>query len=135
MAPHLVLQVLDGLARRVPAATDIAEYLVGGLAAVEPLGEHDMQRLVRDLGERVPRRDLDGADADRTLTVPAGLLVLHHDGEDLVRREPAGLIQQPLRRRFQDARNKPSAHLRAAGITPGGIEGETTDRLTVAYDV
>ena len=73
----------------VPAAADIAEHLLGHLAAVEALGQHAMQRLVGDLGDRVPDRDLDGADADRALGMAAGLLVLHHDGEDFVRLEIA----------------------------------------------
>ncbi len=94
MAAHLVLQVLRGLARRIPAAADIAKYLAGDLAAVEALGENDMQRLLRDLGERIPDRDLDGADADGALAVSAGFLVLHHDGEDFLGREIAGAIEQ-----------------------------------------
>ena len=78
-----------------------------------------------DLGHRVPHRDLDGADADRALAMAAGFLVLHHHGEDLFRREIiAGVVEQRLRIGLQDARNEPRAHLRAAGVAPGGIEGE-----------
>ena len=94
MPPHLVLQVLGGLARRVPAAADIAEHLVRHLAAVVALGQHAMQRLACDLGDRVPDRDLDGADADRALAVAAGFLVPHHHGEDFFRIEiVAGLVR------------------------------------------
>ena len=135
MAAHLVLQILGGLARRIPAAADIAEHFVGDLAAVEALGQHAVQRLVGDLGDGVPDRDLDGADADRALGMPAGLFVLHHDGEDFFRREIAGVIEQRVGRRFEDARNKPRAHLRAAGIAAGGIEGEAAHRLAGALDV
>ena len=135
MAAHLVLQVLGGLARRVPAAADIAEHFVGALAAVEALGEQHMQRLVGDLGERVPDRDLDGADADRALGMPAGFLVLHHDGEAFVRRELAGVVEQAVGRCFQDARNETRAHLRAAGVAAGGIEGKAADRLAGAHHV
>ncbi len=97
MAAHLVLQILGGLARRVPAAADVAEHLVGDLAAIEALGQHHVQRLLRDLGDGVPDRDLDGADADRTLGMAAGLFVLHHDGEEFFRREIAGVIEQQSR--------------------------------------
>ena len=89
MAAHLVLQVLGGLAGRVPAAADIAEHFLGALAAVEALGQQHVQRLVGDLGERVPDRDLDGADADRALGMAARFLVLHHRGEAFLRRESA----------------------------------------------
>ena len=98
MAAHLVLQILRGLARRIPAAADIAEHFVGDLAAVVALGEHAVQRLVGDLGDRVPHRDLDGADADRALAVAAGFLVAHHRGENFFRREiVAGVVEQRLR--------------------------------------
>ena len=85
MPAHLVLQILGGLARRVPAAADVAEHLVHHLAAVVALGQHAMQRLAFDLGDGVPHRDLDGADADRALAVAAGLFVAHHHGEDFRR--------------------------------------------------
>ena len=106
------------------------------LAAVVALGEHAMQRLALDLGDRVPHRDLDGADADRALAVPAGLLVPHHHGEDFLRIEiVAGLVEQRFRIGLQDARDESRAHLRAAGIAAGGVEGEARDRLAVADDV
>ena len=125
MAAHLVLQVLGGLARRIPAAADVAEHLVGDLAAVVALGQQAMQRLAGDLGDRVPDRDLDGADADRALAVAAGFLVLHHHGEDFLRIEiVAGLVEQRLRIGLEDARDEARAHLRAAGVAAGGVEGE-----------
>jgi hypothetical protein len=135
VAAHLVLQILGGLARCIPAAADVAEHLVGDLAAVEALGQHAVQRLLRDLGDGVPDCDLDGADADRAFGMPAGLLVLHHDGKDFIRCEVAGGIEQRVGRRFENARNKPCPHLRAAGIASGGIEGETANRLAEALDV
>ena len=135
MAAHLVLQVLGGLARRVPAAADVAEHFLGALAAVEALGQQHVQRLVGDLGERVPDRDLDGADADRALRVAARLLVLHHGGEAFVRREQAGVVEQRLGLGFQDARDEARAHLRAAGIAAGGVEGIAAHRLAGAHNV
>ncbi len=95
MALHLVGQILGGFAGRIPAAADIAKNLVGDFAAVVALGKQPMQRLFRDLGDRVPDRDLDGADADRALAVAAGFFVLHHHGEDFFRRKIiAGLVEQ-----------------------------------------
>ena len=46
----------------------------------------------------------------------------------------AGLVEQRSRIGFQDARNEPRAHLRAAGVASGGVEGETGDRFAVADD-
>jgi len=84
---------LRGLARCVPAAADIAEHLVRHLAAVVALGEHGVQRLFRDLGDRVPDRDFDRADADRAFAVAAGLFIAGHHREDFLRREiVAGLV-------------------------------------------
>ena len=107
MAAHLVLHVGERLARRVPAAADVAEHLVGDLAAVVALGQHAVQRLAGDLGDRVPHGDLDGADRDRALAVAAGLLALHHAGEDFLRIEiVAGGIQQRFRLGLEDARDE-----------------------------
>jgi hypothetical protein len=39
MTAHLVLQILRGLARRIPAAADVAEYFLRHLAVVVALGE------------------------------------------------------------------------------------------------
>jgi hypothetical protein len=50
MAAHLVLHVLEGLSWRVPAAADIAEHLVRGLAAAVALGQQAVQRQACDLG-------------------------------------------------------------------------------------
>ncbi len=98
MAAHLVLQVRDGFAGRIPAAADVAEHFVDRPAAVVALGEQPMQRLSGDLGDRVPDRDLDGADADRALAVAAGFFVLHHDGEDFFRRE---IVARVVEQRFR----------------------------------
>jgi hypothetical protein len=95
-----------------------------------------MQRLFRDLGDRVPHRDLDGADADRALAVAAGFLVLHHDGEDFFRRKiVAAVVDERFRRGFEDARNKACAHLRAAGVAAGRIERESRNWPAVADHV
>ena len=135
MALHLVAQFRDALARRVPAAADIDEAFVQHLAARDFRQQH-VQRLVVDLGDRVPHRHLDRADADRALRVPAGLFVAHHDGEDLVGGEiAAGIVEQRFRIRLQDARDEARAHLRAAGVAAGGIERKAGDRLAVAHDV
>ena len=128
--------MLDRLAGRVPAAADVTEHLVRRLAAVVALGQQAMQRLAGDLGDRIPHRDFDRADTDRAFAVTAGLLVAHHDGEDFFRREIiAGLVEERARLGVEDARNKPRAHLRAAGIASGRVESEAADRLTVALDV
>ena len=136
MAAHLVLQIFRGLARRVPAAADVAKHLVRDFAAVIALGDEPMQRFFRDLGDRVPDRDLDRADGNRALAVSAGFFVLHHRGEEFFRRKiVARIVDKRLRRRFKDARNEARAHLRAAGIAPGRIEGEARDRLAVEHHV
>ncbi len=136
MAAHLVLQILDRLPRPVPAAADVAEHLVRNLAAVESLGEQHVQRLVGDLGNRIPDRDLDGADGDRALGMPAGFFPPHHAGENFRGIEiAAACVQKRVRVGGENARNEPRPHLRAAGVTAGGIEGEAADRLAVAHDV
>ena len=66
--------------------------------------------------------------------MPAGFLVLHHDGETFFRREIAGVVEQRVWLGFQDARNEARAHLRAAGVAAGGIEGEAADRLAGAHE-
>src|SRR5262245_10376156 len=87
MAAHLVLQILHGLTRGIPAAADVTEHLGGGLAAVVALGQHAVERFRGDLGNRIPDRDLDRADRDRALAVTAGFFPLHHDGENFSRIE------------------------------------------------
>ena len=67
--------------------------------------------------------------------MPAGFFVLQHGGEDFLRRELPALVEQRGGRRFQDARDKARAHLRAAGIAAGGIEREAADRLAGAHHV
>jgi hypothetical protein len=95
-----------------------------------------VQRLVCDLGDRVPDRHLDGADRDRALAVAAGFLPLQHGGEHFGRIEVLlVLVEQRLRIGRQDARNKARAHRRAAGVAAGRVEGEAADRRAVAHDV
>ena len=136
MTLHLVGQIPGGFAGRIPAAADIAKNLVGDFAALVTLGKQPMQRFAGDLGHRVPDRDLDGADADRALAVAAGFLVLQHHGEDFFRRKIiARLVEQRLRIGLEHARNEARPHLRAAGISPGRVEGEAADRLAFTYDI
>jgi hypothetical protein len=128
--------MLCGLARRIPAAADITKHLVGGFAVVVALGQHPVQRLGGDLGGRIPDRDLDRADPNRALAVSAGFFVLHHNGENFLRSEiVTGFIDERTRLRLEDAWNEPGAHLRAAGITAGRVEGKAADRLAVAFDI
>ena len=87
IALHLVLQRLHVLARVVVAAGRVDEDAVVGPAAVVALGEHAVERLLFDLGDRVPDRHVEHADRDRALAVPARLLVRHHARPDLVRIE------------------------------------------------
>ena len=64
MAAHLVLQVLDGLARR--STSRRRRNRTPCRAILPPLkrsASSDVQRLVRDLGDGVPDRNLDRADA------------------------------------------------------------------------
>ena len=82
MTAHLVLQILDRLPRPVPAAAHVAEHLVWNFAAVESLGEQHAQRLVGNLGNGIPDRDLDGADRDRSFGMPSGFFPPHHAGEN-----------------------------------------------------
>src|SRR5262245_16910629 len=79
---HFLLQVLDGLPGPVPAATDVTKHLVGNFAAIESLGEQHAQRLVGNLGNGIPDRNLDRADRDRPFGMPSGLFPPHHAGED-----------------------------------------------------
>ena len=136
MAAHLVLQVAHRLSREVPAAADIAEDFLGDLAAVVALGQHAMERLFGDLGDRVPDRDLDRADGDRALAVAAGFFLLHHGGEDPARIEIGlRLVEERARIGAEDARDEARAHRRPAGIAPGRVEGEADDGTAVAHDV
>ncbi len=82
------------------------------LAAAVAFGQHAMERLAGDLRDRVPHRDLDGADADRALGVAADLFALAHGGQNLRRVEiVAGLVEQRRRVGAQDARDESLAHL------------------------
>ena len=122
--------------RRVPAAADVAEHLVQHLAAVETLGQHAMQRLALDLGDRVPQGGFNGADGDRAFGVTAGFFPLHHAGEDLggIDVVAAG-VEERFRRGFPDARDEAVAHLRAAGVAAGGVKGKANNRLAVTQHV
>ena len=95
-----------------------------------------MQRLAGYLGDRVPDRDLDRADADGALAVSAGLFALHHRGQNLSRIEILLVfVQQGLRIGAEDARDEAGAHPRPAGIAAGRVEGETGDRFAVEHHV
>src|SRR5580704_7643658 len=129
MAAHLVLQIRDAAARQVPAAAHIAEHVARRASAIVPLGQHTVQRLAGDLGDRVPERDLDGPDGDRALAVAAGFLPLHHAGDHLGGSKIAAVgLEQGFRIGTQDARDEALAHLRPAGIAAGGIKREAGDR-------
>jgi hypothetical protein len=133
---HLVLQILGGLAREIPAAANVAEHPVAHLAAAVALGQQPVQRLLSDLRHRVPDSNLDGADADRALAVAAGFLSLHHRGKEFGRIEIfSGVVEERLGLGREDARDQARAHLRAAGVAAGRIEGEAHNRPALAHDV
>jgi hypothetical protein len=95
-----------------------------------------MQGLAGDLGDRIPHRDLDGADGNRALGVPTRLFPLHHARKDFLGIEiVAARVDERFGRRLQDARNEAVAHLRPAGVAAGGIEGEAGDRPALANDI
>ena len=134
MAAHLVLEIGDGLPRPIPAAADITKHLAGQAAAAVAVGEHPVQRHIGDLRRRVPHRDLDGADPDRTLGVAADLLAPDHGRGDAGGIDvAAGLIEERGRVGPEDSRDEALAHLRAAGIAAGGVERKARDRLAAAH--
>src|SRR6476469_5480321 len=136
MPAHLVLQVLDCLARPIPAAAHVAEHLFRNIAAIEALGEHGVQRLIRNLGDRVPYCYLNGANSDRALGMSAGLFTPHHAIENFRGSEiAAGIVEQRVGFGSEDARNETRAHLRAAGIAARGIEGKAAHRFPITTDV
>ncbi len=95
-----------------------------------------MQRQAGDFRRGIPARHFNGANGDRTFGVAAGFFPLHHSGENFFRIEVVtGRVEQRFRFCFQDARNKTRAHLRAASITSGGVEGEPDDGFAVTYHV
>ena len=136
MAVHLVLQIFQRLPGGVPATADVAEDPVCHRAGVVALGQQAMQRLAGDLGHRVPDRDLDRADGDRALTVAAGFLPFHHDGENFFRIEILlRVVEQRSRICPDDAGDEACTHCRAAGVAAGRVEREADDRPPFAHDV
>jgi hypothetical protein len=136
VAAHFILQILDRLPRPIPATAHVAEHLVWKFAAIESLGEQHAQRLVGNLGNGIPDRNLDGADRDGPFGMPSSFFPPHHAGENfrgIV--VPATCVQKRGRVGGENARNEPCPHLRAAGVTAGRIECETADGLAVANDV
>ena len=135
-APDFVLQIFQPFAGVIPPAADVALHLVQHFAVVVALGEHAMERLVFDLGDRVPARDFDGADRDRALGVAARLLALHHARENFLGIEVRSRrVDERRGIGFEDARNEARAHLRAARIAAGGVERVADDGLAAAHDV
>ncbi|MNC91579.1 hypothetical protein D3C83_78660 [compost metagenome] len=66
----------------------------------------------------------------------ARLLALHHAGENFLRIEVVARgVGERFRLRGEDARDEARAHLRAAGVAPGGIEREARDRLAFPHHV
>ena len=136
MAAHFVLQIPDGLAGEIPTPADIAKNALRDMAAVVALRQQPVQGFAGDLGHGVPERDFDRANRDRALAVAAGLLALHHAGENFFRVQVlAGRVQQRCRVGAQDTRDEALAHLRAAGVASGGIESKAGHRCAVAHTV
>ena len=135
MALHLVLQFLDALAGRVPAAADIDEHFVrhlpplkrsassacSGLSAILATASHNATSIVPMPTERSL------CPPDFSLRIITASILAAQIVACLVRAATSG--------RLQDARDKARAHLRAAGIAAGGIEREAGDRLAVAHHV
>src|SRR5215212_336558 len=135
VAAHLGPQRLVALARVVVAARGVDEDAGVRLAAV-PLGQQAEQRLALDLRDRVPDRHVDGADGDRALAVPAGLLVRHHGRPDLGRVDVvAGVVHQALGVRFEDAVAEALADQPALAVAAVGVEAVADDRPAVAHHV
>jgi hypothetical protein len=110
--------------------------VVRGRAPVVFLRQHAVKRLAGDLGDRVPYRDLEGADGDRALGMTAGLLALHHGGEHLFGVEVvAGAVHQRFGARLEDARDEARAHLRAARVAAGRIERIAHDRFSITVRI
>ena len=136
IAAHLVEQFGDALAGRVPAAAHIDEHVGLFAAGIVAIRDRLVGGLLLDLGDRVPHGDLDGADAHRAVGMPAGLLALHHGGEDRLRVEIAPfLVDQAVGVGVHDPRDEPRPHLGTAGIPPRGVEGVADDGLAVADHV
>ena len=136
IAAHFVLQTLRRLAGRVPPATDIAENIVGYRAVAIAVGNQPMERHGFDLRHRIPERHLDGADTHRALQIAGRLLAEHHGPQHCIRIEVAPrFVHQTVRVPAQNPGNEPVPHLRAAGITPRGVESESGYRRAVPDDV
>src|SRR6476620_2332594 len=126
----------NALTRMVPTTADVTLHLVLHHAFVVTLSEHAIEWLVLDLPHRIPARDFDRADGDRTLGVSARLLALHHAREDFRRVEVcARVVDERCGIRLENARNESRPHLLAASITSRGVECITDDRLPAAHDV
>src|SRR5206468_7202232 len=96
------------------------------------LGEQPEQRLACDLGGRVPHRHVERADRDRTLAVPARLLVGHHRGPDLVRIEiVATLVDKTLGLRFENAIAEAFADKPALPVAAVRVEAVTNHAASV----
>src|SRR5699024_12247598 len=78
-APHLVLQVLQGLAGCVVAAGGVDEAVLVRGAVTVVVGAPPVQRHPRGLGDEVVQGHVHHSDGDGAFAVAAGLFVAHHD--------------------------------------------------------
>ena len=97
VAAHLILECAEVLAGLVVAAGGVDPDPLVGLAAAVAIGQQPIERLLLDLGDRVPDRHVDRADRDRAFAVTARFLAGHHHGPDLVRIEIGPIVGQQSR--------------------------------------
>jgi hypothetical protein len=101
------------------------------LAVAVALGEVPVQRLARDLGREVEQGHVHHADRDRTLAVPAGLLVAHHDLPRPGGVQLAPLVQEAAGLRGQQAGQDAAAQDLARAVAAVGVEAVAHEGLPI----
>ena len=136
VAAHLVLELVVVLTGVVVATGGIDEDLAVRLAVTVAVGQQLEQGLALDLRHRVPHGHVDGADGDRALAMPTGLLVGEHGGPDLVGVQVlAAGVHQRFGIGFHDARDESLAHQLALTVAAVGVEAVADHRLAIANHV
>ena len=136
IAPHLVLQGLQILARIVVAPGGVDGYLLVALPAPVDIRQVAVERFFLDFGHHVPDRHVDDAHGDGAVAVPAGLFVLHHAVPDSGRVEVrARLVQERFGLRLPEPGDEALAQKPLLGVASVRVEAEADDAFSVAHHV
>ena len=136
VAAHLLLEGGEVLARVVVAARRVHPHRVVGDAAAVAIRQQPVERLARDLRDRVPDGHVDRADRDGALAVTPRLLVPHEGGPDAERVQVVvGLVDEGPRVGLEEAREEALPQEGALAVPTVRVEPVPDHPATVADDV